>query len=79
MQRLTAKFTEDMPFDLVAQMIAKFCVDHPGRYLLRVRTEAQKFLLPADLNLKGCHDREQLSSRQVAAVYDVRNPRPVVV
>ncbi len=66
MQRLTAtlKFTEGVPPDPVAQMITKFCVDHPERYLLafvygylgehdllRVRTDAEKFLLLAALNL----------------------------
>ena len=52
---------------LVAQMIAKFCVDHPercllafvyghlGRHdLLRVRTDAEKFALLAALNLVEC-------------------------
>lgn len=69
LQRLTAtmKFTEGVPPDLVAQMITKFCVDHPERYLLafvyghlgqhdllRVRTDAEKFLLLAALNLVEC-------------------------
>lgn len=49
------------------QMIANFCVDHPERYLLafvyghlgqhdllRVRTDAEKFLLLAALNLVEC-------------------------
>ena len=62
LQRLTAtmQFTEDVPPDLVEQMITKFCVDHPERYLLafvygylgehdllRVRTDAEKFLVLA--------------------------------
>jgi hypothetical protein len=69
LQRLTAtmKFTEGVPPDLVAQMITKFCVDHPERYLLafvyghlgehdllRVRTDAEKYLLLAALNLVEC-------------------------
>ncbi|WP_447777908.1 hypothetical protein [Variovorax boronicumulans] len=66
LQRLTAtmKFTEGVPPDLVAQMITKFCADHPERYLLafvygqhdllRVRTDAEKFLLLAALNLVEC-------------------------
>ena len=62
LQRLTAtlKFSEGVPPDLVEQMITKFCVDHPERYLLafvyghlgqhdllRVRTDAEKYLLLA--------------------------------
>jgi transposase-like protein len=69
LQRLTAtmQFTEGVPPDLVAQMITKSCVDHPERYLLafvyghlgqhdllRVRTDAEKFLLLAALNLVEC-------------------------
>ncbi|MEZ2293946.1 hypothetical protein AB6807_07940, partial [Variovorax sp. RCC_210] len=69
LQRLTAtmKFTEGVPPDLVEQMITKFCVDHPECYLLafvyghlgqhdllRVRTDAEKFLLLAALNLVEC-------------------------
>ncbi|BEP62263.1 hypothetical protein GmRootV213_28170 [Variovorax sp. V213] len=68
-QRLTAtmKFTEGVPQDLVEQMITRFCVDRPERYLLafvyghlgqhdllRVRTDAEKFLLLAALNLVEC-------------------------
>ena len=36
LQRLTAtlKFSEGVPPDLVEQMITKFCVNHPERYLL---------------------------------------------
>ena len=61
------KFTEGVPPDLVEQMITKFCIDHPERYLsafaygylgqhdlLRVSTEAEKFLLLAALNLVEC-------------------------
>lgn len=69
LQRLTStmRFTEGVPPDLVEQMITKFCVDHPERYLLafvyghlgqhdllRVRTDAEKFLLLAALNLIEC-------------------------
>ena len=69
LQRLTAtmQFTEGVPPDLVEQMITKFNVDHPERYLLafvyghlrqhdllRVRTDAEKFLLLAALNLVEC-------------------------
>jgi hypothetical protein len=60
LQRLTAtmQFTEGVPPEFVEQMITKFCVDHPERYLLafvygylgehdllRVRTDAEKFLI----------------------------------
>ena len=69
LRRLTStmKFTEGVPPDLVAQMITKFNVDHPERYLLAfvygylgehdllsVRTDAEKFLLLAALNLVEC-------------------------
>ena len=69
LQRLTAtmRFTEGVPPDLVAQMITKFNVDHPERYLLafvydhlgqhdllHVRTDAEKYLLLACLNLVEC-------------------------
>lgn len=69
LQRLTAtlKFSEGVPPDLVEQMITKFCVNHPERYLLafvyghlgqhdllRVRTDAEKYLLLACLNLVEC-------------------------
>lgn len=69
LHRLTAtmKFTEGVPPDIVEQMITKFNVDHPERYLLafvyghlrqhdllRVRTDAEKFLLLAALNLVEC-------------------------
>lgn len=66
MQRLTAtlKFSEGVPPDLLEQVITKFCLNHPERYLLafvyghlgqhdllRVRTDAEKYLLLACLNL----------------------------
>ena len=69
LRRLTAtlKLSEGVPPDLVEQMITKFCVDHPERYLLafvyghlgqhdllRVRTDAEKYLLLACLNLVEC-------------------------
>lgn len=69
LQRLTAtmRFTEGVPPNLVEQMITKSCVDHPERYLLafvyghlgehdllRVRTDAEKYLLLACLNLVEC-------------------------
>jgi len=63
----TTPFTEGVPPDLVEQMITRFCADHPERYLLafvygylgehdllRVRTDAEKFLLLAALNLVEC-------------------------
>ncbi|WP_233250275.1 hypothetical protein [Acidovorax sp. HMWF018] len=54
LQRLmaTMKFTEGVPPDLVAQMITKFCVDQLD--LLCVRTDAEKLLLLAALNLVEC-------------------------
>jgi len=58
------RFTEGVPPDLIKPMITKFCIDHPERYLLafvyghlgeqgllRVRTDAEKYLLLACLNL----------------------------
>jgi hypothetical protein len=80
LQRLTAtmRFTEGVPPDLVEQMISRFCADHPERYLLafaygylsehdllRVRTDAEKFLLLAALNLVECvaYVGAQLQSR----------------
>lgn len=69
LQRLTptVKFTEGAPSGIVEQMITKSCVDRPERYLLafvygylgqhdplRVRTDAEKFLLLAALNLVEC-------------------------
>lgn len=68
-RRLTAtmRFTEGVPPELVEQMITKSCADHPERYLLafvyghlgehdllRVRTDAEKYLLLACLNLVEC-------------------------
>jgi len=80
LQRLTAtmKFTEGVPPDIVEQMIARYCADHPERFLLafvygylgehdllRVRTDAEKFLLLAALNLVECiaYVGAQLQSR----------------
>ena len=69
LQRLTAtmSFTEGVPPDLVEQMITTLCADHPERYLLafvygylgehdllRVRTDAERYLLLACLNLVEC-------------------------
>ena len=69
MQRLTARarFNEGLPGDLADQVVQQFCDEHPERYLLafvygylgehdllRVRTDAEKFLLLAALNLAEC-------------------------
>ena len=69
MQRLTARarFNEGLPGDLATQVVQQFCDEHPERYLLafvygylgdhdllRVRTDAEKFLLLAALNLAEC-------------------------
>jgi len=69
LQRLTAtmRFTEGLPSDLVDQMMTTFCADHPERYLLAfvyghlgehdllgVRTDAEKYLMLACLNLVEC-------------------------
>jgi hypothetical protein len=69
LRRLTAtmRFTEGLPPELVEQVIKEFCADHPERYLLafvyghlgeqdllRVRTDAEKYLLLACLNLVEC-------------------------
>jgi hypothetical protein len=69
MQRLTARarFNEGLPAELSNQLVQQFCDEHPERYLLafvygylgdhdllRVRTEAEKFLLLAALNLAEC-------------------------
>ena len=66
MQRLTARarFNEGLPGDLANQVVQQFCDEHPERYLLafvygylgdhgllRVRTDAEKYLLLAALNL----------------------------
>jgi hypothetical protein len=69
MQRLTARarFSEGLPGDLADQVVQQFCDEHPERYLLafvygylgdhdllRVRTDAEKYLLLAALNLVEC-------------------------
>lgn len=69
MQRLTARarFNEGLPGDLADQVVQQFCDGHPERYLLafiygylgdhdllRVRTDAEKYLLMAALNLAEC-------------------------
>ena len=69
MQRLTARarFNEGLPGELADQVVQQFCDEHPERYLLafvygylgdhdllRVRTDAEKFLLLAALNLVEC-------------------------
>ena len=69
MQRLTARarFNEGLPSDLADKAVQQFCDEHPQRYLLafvygylgehdllRVRTDAEKFLLLAALNLVEC-------------------------
>ena len=67
--RLTARarFNEGLPGDLANQVVQQFCDEHPERYLLafvygylgehdllRVRTDAEKYLLIAALNLVEC-------------------------
>ncbi len=69
MQRLRARarFNEGLPGELANQVVEQFCDEHPERYLLayvygylgdrdllRVRTDAEKFLLLAALNLAEC-------------------------
>ena len=69
MQRLTARarFNEGLPDDLANQVVQQFCDEHPERYLLafvygylgdhdllRVRSDAEKYLLLAALNLAEC-------------------------
>ena len=69
MQRLTARarFNEGLPGNLADQVVQQFCDEHPERYLLafvygylgehdllRVRTDAEKYLLMAALNLAEC-------------------------
>jgi len=69
MQRLTARarFNDGLPKDLADQMVQRFCDEHPERYLLafvyghlgdhdlmQVRTEAEKYLMMAALNLVEC-------------------------
>jgi hypothetical protein len=69
MQRLTARarFNDGLPGELADQVVQQFCDEHPERYLLafvygylgehellRVRTDAEKYLLMAALNLVEC-------------------------
>jgi hypothetical protein len=69
LQRLTARarFNEGLPPELVAQIVQQFCDEHAERYLLAfvygylgdhdlwaVRTEAEKYLVLATLNLVEC-------------------------
>ncbi|MBV8502410.1 MAG: hypothetical protein JO006_11915 [Paucibacter sp.] len=69
LQRLTARarFNEGLPPELVAQTVQQFCDEHAERYLLAfvygylgdhdlwaVRTEAEKYLVLATLNLVEC-------------------------
>lgn len=69
MERLTARarFNEGLPRELADQVVQQFCDEHPERYLLafvygylgehdllRVRTDAEKYLLLAALNLAEC-------------------------
>lgn len=69
MQRLTARarFNEGLSGELANQVVQQFCDEHPERFLLafvygylgehdllRVRTDAEKYLLMAALNLVEC-------------------------
>jgi hypothetical protein len=69
MQRLTARarFNDGLPGELANQVVQQFRDEHPERYLLafvygylgdrdllRVRTDAEKYLLMAALNLVEC-------------------------
>lgn len=69
LQRLTARarFNEGLPENLVNKVIQQFCDEHAERYLLafvygylgdhdllKVRTDAEKFLMLAALNLVEC-------------------------
>ena len=45
----------------------------------RVAPQAQPYSEQLKLHVLSHQDREQLSNRQVAAVYDIRNPNQVVV
>ncbi len=69
LQRLAAtmRFTEGPPPDLAERMIKMVCVNHPERYLLvfvhgyfgehdllRMRTDAEKYLMLGCLNLVEC-------------------------
>jgi hypothetical protein len=68
-QRLTARarFNEGLPGELAAKVVQQFCDEHPERYLLAfvygylgdhdllaVRTDEEKSLLLAALNLVEC-------------------------
>lgn len=69
MQRLTARmrFNEGLPVQIADRLVKQFCDEHPERNLLafvygylgdhallRVRTDAEKYLLLAALNLIEC-------------------------
>ncbi len=69
LQRLTgrARFNEGLPQELAAKVVQQFCEEHAERYLLafvygylgehdllKVRTDAEKFLLLGALNLVEC-------------------------
>jgi hypothetical protein len=69
MQRLTARarFNEGLPADLANRVVQQFCDEHAERYLLafvygyladhdllKVRTDAEKSLMLATLNLVEC-------------------------
>lgn len=69
LQRLTARarFNEGLPDQLATKVVKQFCDEHPERYLLAfvygylgdhdllsVRTDAEKSLLMAALNLADC-------------------------
>ncbi|RUR71920.1 IS66 family transposase [Variovorax guangxiensis] len=83
---VTMRFTEGVPPDLVEQMITKSCVNHPERYLLafvygylgehdllRVRTDAENFLLLAALNPRGVRClRRSTAAAQVTRVRPVK-------
>jgi hypothetical protein len=69
LQRLTARarFSEGLPADLANKVVQQFCDEHAERYLLafvygylgdhdllKVRTDAEKFLMLGSLNLVEC-------------------------
>ena len=69
LQRLTARarFNEGLPSELADQVVQQFCDEHPERFLLafvygylgghdllRVRSDAEKYLILAALNLVEC-------------------------
>lgn len=69
LQRLTARmrFNEGLPIEVADQIVKQFCEEHAERELLafiygylgerdllRVRTDAEKYLLLAALNLAEC-------------------------